>query len=249
MLINLTIPVFNEEARLASCMARRQELHVGHSELGGLDCEMVIASNGSTDRTLEIARQLAREHRRLHVLDLPQKGRGGALKRAWLQSPADVLSYMDVDLSADLAAFPKLVEAVADGGFDLAIGSRLLPGSQTVRGWKRELISRSYNRLVQALLSTGLSDLQCGFKAIRRAAAQALLPLVEDTGWLFDTELLILADRLGYRIRELPVRWVEDADSRVKLWCTALGDLKGLMRLRRSLAKGHSVAMSSGRRA
>lgn len=202
---------------------------------GPFDYELVIANNGSTDRTLEIARRLAREYNRVRVLDVPQKGRGGALKRAWLDSRADVLSYMDVDLSTDLAAFPALVGAVAWGEFDLAFGSRLLVQSQVKRGWRRELLSRGYNRLVRLLLHTGIRDLQCGFKAIRRAAAQALLPQVADAGWFFDTELLVQAERLGFRLREIPVRWVEDRDSRVNILSTVWADLRGLWRLRRQL--------------
>lgn len=200
------------------------------------DYELVIANNGSTDRTLEIARQLAREHRRVRVLDVAEQGRGRALQRAWQSSPAAVLSYMDVDLSTDLAAFPSLIGAVASGDFDLAIGSRLLPGARVQRRWKRELTSRGYNRLVRALVHTRLADAQCGFKAISRTAAQALLPQVQDPGWFFDTELLVLAERLGYRICEIPVHWVEERDSRVNIFSTALADLRGLLRLRRQLA-------------
>jgi glycosyltransferase involved in cell wall biosynthesis len=202
----------------------------------GFPYEIIIANNGSVDRTLEIARQLARTRPAVRVLHLEQKGRGGALKRAWQESAAEVLSYMDVDLSTDLETFPELVE-VAEGGCDLAFGSRLLPGSRTVRSRRRELLSRGYNRLVKAILHARFSDAQCGFKALNRRAAQRLLPLVQDTGWFFDTELLVLAERLGYRLCELPVRWVEHPDSRVRILSTALGDLKGLFRLRRRLAR------------
>jgi hypothetical protein len=301
MLINVTLPVFNEEAQLADSVAQvvvfldklreqatatgaqpsaasasanaRHQLASG-SDVGAMtvrrapeargtvveqpshpveadrpgafpsdwlarsgpfDYELVIANNGSTDRTLEIARRLAREYNRVLVLDVPQKGRGGALKRAWLDSRAEVLSYLDVDLSTDLAAFPTLVGAVASGQCDLAFGSRLLAQSEVQRGWRRELLSRGYNRLVRLLLHTGITDLQCGFKAIRRAAAQTLLPQVADGGWFFDTELLVLAERLGYRLGEIPVHWIEDRDSRVKVISTALADLRGLWRLRRQL--------------
>lgn len=224
------LPPAPAERHHASCLLRL-------TGSGRFDYELVIANNGSTDRTPAIARQLAREHSHVRVLDLPQKGRGGALKRAWLGSGAEVLSYMDVDLSTDLAAFPALIDAVAGGEFDLAIGSRLLAQSEVKRCWRREWISRGYNRLVRRLLRTAISDLQCGFKAIHRAAAQALLPQVADNGWFFDTELLVLAERLGYRVGEIPVRWIEDSDSRVNILSTALADLRGLWRLRRQLAR------------
>jgi glycosyltransferase involved in cell wall biosynthesis len=235
MLVNLTIPVFNEERRLPLCLARLREVL---PRLGQFDWEVVIADNGSTDRTPAIALGFGESFPGLRTVRLDQKGRGRALKRVWLESRAEVLSYMDVDLSTDLRAFPALVEAVLERGFDLAIGSRLLPGSQVQRGWKREVISRCYNRLVRLMVHTRFSDAQCGFKAIRRSAALELLPLVEDTGWFFDTELLVLAEKLGYRIYELAVRWVDDPESRVRVWSTALADLKGLIRVRRRLARG-----------
>jgi len=169
----------------------------------------------------------------LRVLRLEQAGRGRALKGAWFTSEAEVLSYMDIDLSTDLRHLPELIGTVAEGRADVAVGSRLLPESRTTRGWKRELISRTYNRMLQAGLGLGVRDAQCGFKAISRQAAQALLPQVRDTGFFFDTELLVLAQRGGWRVRELPVRWVDDPDSRVRLWRTIREDLKWIWRMRR----------------
>lgn len=200
--------------------------------------EIVIANNASTDRTLDVARQLKEKNQTLNVVHLEQKGRGRALRKVWTESDADILSYMDVDLSTDLKAFPQLLESLVSGGFDLATGSRLLETSETIRGFKREMISRSYNLLIKSSLHTNFSDAQCGFKAITREATQKLLPLVEDNAWFFDTELLVLAEKLGYRIYDLAVRWVDDSDSRVRILNTTFEDLKGLMRLRRKLARG-----------
>ena len=183
---------------------------------------------------------LADRFQQVRVMHLEEKGRGRALRQVWLESQADVLSYMDVDLSTDLAAFPKLVDALATKRFDVATGSRLLPESKVRRSRKRELISRGYNRLVKAFFQTKFSDAQCGFKAITRKAAHVLLPLVEDNGWFFDTELLVLAEKRGYRVFDMPVKWVEDSDSRVRIFSTALADVKGLIRLRRKLAFGTS---------
>jgi glycosyltransferase involved in cell wall biosynthesis len=232
--INVTIPVYNEERTLA------QSVQVAAAFLEARcpdSWEIVIASNGSTDRTLEIASVLATQLKSVRVLHLSEKGRGRAVKRAWLQSHADILTYMDVDLSTDLAAFPILVEALTSGGFDLAVGSRLCKGSSTTRGLKREFISRSYNLLIKVMFHPGFSDAQCGFKGITRQAAAELLPAVQDNDWFMDTELLIMADKLGYRILDFPVRWIDDPDSRVRICSTAFADIKGLIRLRQNLSR------------
>jgi glycosyltransferase involved in cell wall biosynthesis len=197
--------------------------------------EVVIADNGSTDQTLEIARRLSERHPGVRVLHRDEKGRGGALRQAWSESRAAVVSYMAVDLSSDLGAFPLLIERLLDGTFDLATGSRLLAPSSTRRSLKCELISRACNFLVKSVFHTRFSDAQCGFKAITRKAARELLPLVENNGWFLDTELLVLADTLGYRILDLPVRWLEGPENRVNIWRTVRKDLAGMCRLRHSL--------------
>ena len=235
MRVLVAIPVFNEEAQLAGSIAKLY----GHLQAGcAFDFEVTIADNGSEDRTFAVATRLSEEYPNLRVVHLGMKGRGRALKQVWGETSADVLSYMDVDLSTDLGAFGPLVQAVASGSFDLATGSRLLPASLTRRCWRREHISRTYNWLVKRLFRTRFSDAQCGFKAISRQAAAALLPVVEDNGWFFDTELLIVAEKSGYRIFDLPVTWTEDADSRVRVLSTAWADWRGLLRLRRDFARG-----------
>jgi glycosyltransferase involved in cell wall biosynthesis len=231
-MINLTIPVYNAEAQLVACV---RQLVFFLAAQPAIDYELVIMNNGSTDRTLEIGRELEREYPQVRISHLDLKGRGRALKQAWLASSADILSYMDVDLSTDLAAYPAMVAALVGGQYDLTTGSRLLAGSRTTRCRKREAISRAYNWLVRTAFQTRFSDAQCGFKAVTRQAAQKLLPLVEDTGWFFDTELLVLAERLGYRVRDLPVCWVENKDSRVRILSTAIADIKGILRLRKML--------------
>jgi glycosyltransferase involved in cell wall biosynthesis len=191
----------------------------------------VIADNGSTDGTLAVAETLARTYSEVTVLHVPTKGRGGALRAAWSASRADVVSYMDVDLSTNLRFFPLLLHGIALG-YDVAIGSRLLQASQTHRSPKREALSRVYNGLVKLLFLNRFSDAQCGFKAVRRVVAEQLLPLVENTHWFFDTELLLLAERRGYTIFEVPVEWIEDLDTRVKIVPTIVDDLRGLLRVR-----------------
>jgi len=193
----------------------------------------------STDGTREVAHALAAEHRSVSVLEIDRKGRGLALKTAWARSRADVVSYMDVDLSTNLESFLPLVAPLLSGHSELAIGTRLVRSARVRRQLKREVLSRGYNRLIHIGFRSGFSDAQCGFKAGRREAVQRLLPLVDDDGWFFDTELLLLAERNGLRIHEVPVDWVEDLDSRVDLPSTIAGDLAGLWRIRRAFWAGH----------
>ena len=229
MKLNITLPVLNEERQLPCAVAELTTLL--RANIDG-SFEVVIVDNGSTDGTWAVAERLAARHPEVRAMRLAKRGRGRALREAWQSSQADVLSYMDVDLSTGLEAFPALVAAVAEGRASVAVGSRLMPGSRVERCLKREVISRCYNGLVWGMFRVGFSDAQCGFKAITRAAARELVPLVEDNGWFFDTELLLEAERLGHRIVDVPVEWREDADSRVRVVATAWGDLKGLLRMR-----------------
>ena len=228
-LIDIVVPVYNEASALERSIRR---MHSFLCTSMPFAWRIVIADNASTDATLAIARSLAGTLANVEVVHVPEKGRGRALRATWMASDADVLCYMDVDLSTDLRALLPLVSGLVSGHSDLAIGTRLAPGSQVVRGAKRELISRSYNLLLRLVLGAHFSDAQCGFKAIRADAARQLVPEVRDEGWFFDTELLILAQRRRLRIHEVPVDWVDDPDSRVDVVATALGDLRGVARLR-----------------
>jgi len=247
--IDVVIPVFNEERALAASVL------AVHEHLSGLPfpTRITIADNASTDATALIAWQLAQQLDDVEVVTLARKGRGRALKHAWSRSDADVLVYMDVDLSTDLNALLPLVAPLISGHSDLSIGTRLDRRSNTTRGPRREFISRGYNRLLRGTLRARFSDAQCGFKAIRRDVADRLLPLVEDDAWFFDTELLVLAERAGLRIHEIPVDWIDDPDSRVDVVRTALDDLRGMVRLGWSLARGRvplaEVAGTLGRTA
>jgi putative flippase GtrA len=234
-MIDVVVPVHDEEADLEPCLRR---LHSHLSTQLPYPFRITVAENASTDGTVAVARRVAAELPGIEVLVLPEPGRGRALRTAWLASPAPVLVYMDVDLSTDLAALLPLVAPLISGHSDLAIGTRLAPSSRVVRGAKREVISRGYNLLLRGSLATRLSDAQCGFKAIRADVAARLLPLVEDTGWFFDTELLVLAERSGLRIHEVPVDWIDDPDSRVDIVATATADLAGIARMLRALATG-----------
>jgi putative flippase GtrA len=229
------VPVYNEQAALADSIHR---LHRHLCEHFPYPVRITIADNASIDDTPVIAAELAAELGDVRVVRLEQKGRGRALHQVWADSDAQVLAYMDVDLSTDLAALAPLVAPLISGHSDLAIGTRLGRGSRVVRGAKREFISRCYNLILKSALQARFSDAQCGFKAIRADVAQRLLPHVTDTGWFFDTELLVLAERSGLRIHEVPVDWVDDPDSRVDIVATATADLKGVGRLLRGFANG-----------
>ncbi|WIV53034.1 bifunctional glycosyltransferase family 2/GtrA family protein [Amycolatopsis nalaikhensis] len=233
--LDVVIPVYNEEADLEPCIRR---LHAHLAAHVSYPYRITVADNASTDSTLRVAERLAREFPEVAVRHLDEKGRGRALNAVWLASDAAVLAYMDVDLSTDLAALGPLVAPLLSGHSDLAIGSRLARGARVVRGPKREFISRCYNLILRSTLAAKFSDAQCGFKAIRADVARELLPHVEDTGWFFDTELLVLAQRAGLRIHEVPVDWVDDPDSSVNIVKTATEDLKGIARVTKATFTG-----------
>ena len=229
--LDVIIPCLNEERALPASVCRLHQFM--SSNMGAYRWNIVVADNGSTDGTLEAAADLAGRFAEVRYISLTERGRGRALRRAWTESSADVMVYMDVDLSTDLAHLPEVVSAVADEGYHVAIGSRLLPDSRVVgRTLKREITSRGYSLLFRSMFFTRFRDAQCGFKAVSRSVAHDLAPLVLDNGWFFDSELLILAQKCGFRIREIPVQWTDDPDTRVRIIRTAWEDVKGLLRLK-----------------
>jgi glycosyltransferase involved in cell wall biosynthesis len=227
--LDVVIPVYNEERTLEPSVTTLREFLQNRCPY---NWRIVIADNASVDHTPEVARMLSSLHPEVTYLRLDQKGRGRALRRAWLDSEADIVSYMDVDLSTDLEALPLLIDGLVKEGHDVAIGSRLHQGAQVQRLWKREIISRCYNVLIKLMFRNQFSDAQCGFKALTRQAVEDLVPIVKDQGWFFDSELLLRAEQKGYQIYEVPVRWIDDPDSRVNVLQTAWGDFKGLIRVR-----------------
>ncbi|MTD16951.1 glycosyltransferase [Nakamurella sp. YIM 132087] len=233
--LDIVVPVYNEQHDLAPAVRR---LHRYLEQSLPYRFRITVADNASTDETPRIADALAEELDRVRVLHLAQKGRGRALKAAWSGSDATVLAYMDVDLSTDLAALLPLVAPLLSGHSDLAIGTRLARTSRVIRGPKREIISRCYNLILRGTLAAHFSDAQCGFKAVRADVARQLLPMVQDDGWFFDTEMLVLAERSGLRIHEVPVDWVDDPQSSVDIVRTAKEDLRGVWRVGRALARG-----------
>lgn len=243
--VEIVVPVYNEESVLE---ANIRTLRTYLDRRFPLRTLITIADNASTDRTWEIAARLAAALDGVRSIHLAEKGRGRALKAVWQSSTAQVVAYMDVDLSTGLDAMLPLVAPLISGHSDVAIGSRLASGARVIRGPKREAISRIYNLIIRAGTGNSFTDAQCGFKAVRAATARQLLPLVKDNGWFFDTELLMLAEHNGLRIHEVPVDWVDDPDSRVDIVSTAIGDLKGLWRVSRQFAAGGGRTALSCRR-
>ena len=229
--VDVVVPVYNEERALPQSIPTLSAF----LESGAFpyDWTIIIGDNASIDSTPEVSRKLeADSGGKVKYVRIERKGRGYALKQIWGASQADVSSYMDVDLSTGIDAFPELIGAIADKGYDVAIGSRLAGQAQVERSLKRRVLTRGYNSMIKGMFFTRFSDAQCGFKAVSREAAARILPLIEDNNWFFDTELLILAEKMGYRIYDVPVKWIEDTDTRVKIASTVTEDLRGLLRLR-----------------
>jgi glycosyltransferase involved in cell wall biosynthesis len=230
--VDVVIPVLNEAHVLASSVSTVRDFLHEHLPY---ESRVLIVDNGSTDGTDRVGQGLERRYADVEYLQLAQRGRGRALRHAWSHSDADVVCYMDVDLSTELVALPILVDAILNHGYDLGTGSRLMKESRTTRSTKREAISRIYNLFIKLVLWTSFSDAQCGFKAVSRRTVDHIVPQIKDESWFFDTELLVLAEKRGYLIKDLPVEWIEDDDSRVKIVSTAWEDIKGVLRLRWSL--------------
>jgi glycosyltransferase involved in cell wall biosynthesis len=228
--VDVVIPVYNEQRALPETIPTLRGF-LSEPEFP-YSWRIVIADNASIDDTPQAGARLAGEYGDVEYVRIEAKGRGRALKRTWLESPMDIVSYMDVDLSTELEAFPALIRAIAEEGYHVATGSRLARGSRVTRSLKRRVLTRGYNGIIKAMFLTRFSDAQCGFKAVSREAAQRIVPLIEDNNWFFDTELLILAEKLGYEVKSVPVAWVEDTDTRVKIGSTIAEDLRGLVRLR-----------------
>ena len=226
--IDIVLPVYNEEQALP----RNILILTDYLKSNVINpWQIIIADNASTDSTRSVSEMLCERYPGVNYLYLPQKGRGRALKTAWMESTADLVSYMDVDLSTDLSHFPQLIKCL-ESGSHIAIGSRLSKGSKVTRSLRREFISRTYNLMIKSMFFTGFPDAQCGFKAMTREAARTLLPKIKNNNWFFDTELLIIAAKSGFQISSLPVKWDDDPGSTVNVAGTATEDIKGLLRLR-----------------
>ncbi len=233
--VDIVIPVYNEESDLEMNIRKLDDFLKLDDLLNKnfkYKYRIIIANNASTDNTLNIAEKLSKKMPRISYIHLDKKGRGRALKKAWINSSADIVSYMDVDLSTNLDHFIEIVDAIANGKYDLGVGSRLKRGSVVKRSLKRQILSVGYNKLLMLLFMPRFTDAQCGFKAIRREAAKKLVPRIKDQNWFFDTELLLLAEHNNYKIFEAPVRWIERKKSKVKIIKTVYEYLTSMARMR-----------------
>ena len=229
--LDVVIPVFNEEEILSQNIDKLHEV-LTH-RFSAYAWQIVIADNASNDETPNISRCLATKYSQVTYFRIERPGRGGALRKTWTKSNADIVGYMDADLSSGLNGFSDLVDAIIVSGYDIAIGSRFAKGAEVIgRSIVRGLISRAYSLLFRVVFQTKFRDAQCGFKVLNRRVVKNVVPLIKDTGWFFDTELLVLAEKNGYKIKEVPVKWIDDPDSRVRIFSTVFEDLKGLLRLR-----------------
>ena len=239
MKVNVTIPVYNGGKILEQNISTLNNFL--EKEFSEYNWEILIANNASTDNSLEVAKMLGNKYEKVMYIHLDQKGKGGALKKAWTESDADILSFMDVDLSFKLKHFPEMINGMLQNGYSIAIGSRFMKNSIVNRNFKRAFISHSYNLLVKSLFCTKFSDAQCGFKAVTREVVnKIIIPYVQDTGWFFDSELLIISEKLGYKILDVPVECsdIDDIKSTVKVVKTATDNLKGLFRVKVNFIKG-----------
>ena len=228
--IDVVLPCYNEISVLRSSVERTLQFFDTAPQY---KWHIVIADNGSTDRTDELARTLAVENEQVSVIAIPQKGRGHALHQAWTTSSADIVTYMDVDLSTRIEHLLDLVQLIAHSNCEVAIGTRLSKQSKTKRSLKREITSRGYVFLIRLFFpSLSITDAQCGFKALKRTTAERIVPKIKNREWFFDTELLIVAHKEKNTICELPVEWTEDPDSKVNILKTVIEDIRGLIRMR-----------------
>lgn len=227
--VNVVLPVYNEAAELAASVGTL--VRFLSKNCTDFSWHVTIADNASTDSTLRIARELSHTYKTVSVNHLSQKGRGRAVKHVWRKGRYDYLAYMDIDLSTDLKHLPQLLHAL-ERGFDIAIGSRNARGARVFgRSAFRSLTSKGYMTLIKMIFWVNFTDAQCGFKAVTRRVITKLLPHIKDNDWFFDSELLIVGEKSGFRIYEEPVTWVDNPGSTVRVMKTAIGDLRGLWRL------------------
>lgn len=232
--VDIVLPVYNEEKILKKNVLRLMSFLKNNIRQ---NWKIIISNNGSTDRTINIAKELAAKHTEIGYLDLSEKGKGRAIREAWLQSDANIVSFMDIDLSSDIRFFPDLISSIIKEEYDIVIGSRILKGAQVKRSIKREFASRFYNLLLKFVFRTKIYDTHCGFKAMKKNAADDILPETENQKFFFDTELLIIAEKKGYKIKEIPIKWIEDSESKVKTISLGIKYLLGIIQLRRKLKK------------
>ena len=230
--VDIVIPVYNEDKELFNNV--KTLVAYLRFNLTDFIWHITIVDNASTDSTYEVGKTLSKIHSQVSVVHLDQKGRGRAVKYVWQQGHADICAYMDVDLSTDLKHVPPLIRSLTRG-YDIAIGTRNSSRSRVYgRSALRTITSKVYIMMIKLLFWVHFSDAQCGFKAVTRNIATTIIPKIQDNEWFFDTELLVVAEKTGYRIYEEPVTWIDNLGSTVRVMKTAQGDIAGLWRIFRT---------------
>ncbi len=237
MLVEFIIPCHNEEQILEKNSLKL--LNFLNNQTYNFDWKIILVLNGTTDNSLTITEGLKKQNSKIDFFVIKEKAKGNALKTYLNYSSADFLIYMDIDLAVSLENINTLLKNLLDNNYDLVIGSRLLPESKTNRSFFRELSSRIYIFLSQIMLRHNFSDLQCGFKGMTKNLFLNISKYIEDKNWFFDTELLIFANFLNYRIKEIPVDWAEDRyekrTSKIKILSDSLTFIKNLLKLKKRL--------------
>jgi glycosyltransferase involved in cell wall biosynthesis len=228
-LIELVLPVFNEEDVIEDSVVTLNRFMEKNCKF---PWQITVFSNGSTDNTVEIGNQLSRRFSRVNFVHIPERGKAKAYKSIWPSSQASIVGFMDADLSTELEAIPKCIDAIKNGA-DIAIGDRHTVGALIERSLKRTMLSRGYNMLIKLLFPhTKVRDAHCGFKFLKKSVARSLLPHIRDDCWFFDTELLMLAEQTGHKIEQIPVLWVERKASKVRVTRVVTDYLFNLLKLR-----------------
>jgi glycosyltransferase AglD len=212
--VSLILPAYNEADRIEETVKQTAKALEKITSF----FEIIIVEDGSNDGTDKIASKLAMEHNYIsHIHSDLRLGKGGALTKALKYTSGGILCFMDVDLATDLIHLKELINSISIEGYDFAIGSRMIPGSDAKRSLKRDVASKGFKFLVRTVLNSNIYDHQCGFKAFKRESIFNLLDKVQDKRWFWDTELLVLAQYYGYKVKEFPVTWREGSVSKLNL--------------------------------
>jgi len=231
----LMLPVYNEERIIEDSV---NTLHEYMKNNIIFDWKIVIVNNGSTDKTSKISKNLQKKYKNIDYVEIEKKGRGNALRESWKNYDADIYSYCDCDLATDISQLRELFDSI-DRGANISTGNRYKKDSQTRRTLTRLITSKTYLFLIKILFNTKVSDFQCGFKAIDKKTKDDIVTITKDNDWFFDTELLLLAEREGYNIAQIPVTWTEKRikDSKVRVIPASLNNLINLIKLKRRISK------------
>lgn len=229
--ISVVLPAHNEAGRIEDAVRQTKKALADFSS----SYEIIIAEDGSTDGTAEIASRITSEDSFVRLMHSESRlGRGKALNHAFKLANGEILVYMDVDLSTDLIYLKPLIEAIEKEKYEFATGSRMKKGKEVKRSFKRAAMSKVFNFLVRKILKSGISDHQCGFKSFRKGALIRILNEIKDEHWFWDTEMLVRAQRKGYKIKEIPVRWEDKggAGTKVKVFSDGTAMFYKIIKLR-----------------